>query len=121
MKAPEELRRDIEEAIYATGDLDGIRPTSAADATLSTISDRYPDCWSILEGIKAGRLRAGTNPDYRDYSQCEPCRKCHRKVPSPCHDSDGYHTSGPWDFACRGQFYPEENTLAAAPKPGDAP
>lgn len=36
----------------------------------------------------------------------EPCRKCNRKVKSPCHDAEGYHTSGPWDFSCEGFFYP---------------
>lgn len=37
----------------------------------------------------------------------EPCRKCGRRVPSPCHDDEGYHEGGPWDFACKGYFYPE--------------
>ncbi len=36
----------------------------------------------------------------------EPCRKCGRKVKSPCHDAEGYHTEGPWDFSCEGIFYP---------------
>ena len=33
-----------------------------------------------------------------------PCRKCGRKVVSPCHDSEGYHEGGPWDDSCQDQF-----------------
>lgn len=28
------------------------------------------------------------------------CRQCGRVVKSPCHDAEGYHMAGPWDFAC---------------------
>lgn len=36
-----------------------------------------------------------------------PCDKCGRHVLSPCDNGEGYHESGPWDFACRDYFYPE--------------
>lgn len=37
----------------------------------------------------------------------DPCRKCGRHVPSPCHDWEGYNEGGPWDGSCRSAFYPE--------------
>jgi len=30
----------------------------------------------------------------------EACHACGRKVKVPCHDFNGFHESGPWDFSC---------------------